>query len=57
MYEIAVKYLENFPECCDVLRFQTNLKLLQSTQTLNYLTISQLSISDSTKEEEAEIQK
>lgn len=54
MYE--VKYLEKFPECYDVLRSQTNLKWLQSTQTLNYLRISQLSISDSIKEE-AEMQK
>lgn len=52
-----VNYLEEFPECCDVLRSQTNLKLLQPTQTLNYMRIIQLSISDSTEEEEAEMQK
>lgn len=52
-----VNYLEEFPECCDVLTSQTNLKLLQPIQILNYLRIIQLSISDSTKEEEAEMQK
>lgn len=57
MYEMDVNYLEEFPECCDVLRSQTNLKLLQPIQILNYLRIIQLSISDSTKEEEAETQK
>lgn len=57
MYEMDVNYLEEFPECCDVPRSQTNLKLLQPTQTLNYMRIIQLSISDSTEEEEAEMQK
>lgn len=54
---MAINYLEELPECYDVLRSQTNLKLLQSTQTLNYPRIIQLSISDSTKEEEGEMQK